>query len=170
MIHLPRPAGVSSVPVAQEPLQGSRPLTPSGYPSAGRVTSAASSPPDLPSGLGLQGGPAAQSALRFSPEPRFGSPAGPELLLARPPVFTVPVAQDHLQGRCLSIANLSPRARIQKAWKAGCWAREKLQGRVGAVGPSPVLSLPSRLYAVVDGGDTSVLQVFQVLQGSPGSP
>ena len=57
------------------------------------------------------------------------------------------------RARVLGSANLSPRARILRAWKAG-WARLVLAGDCAAPLPSETLQLASRFYPVV--GDGSV--------------
>ena len=177
----------ASVPVTQDPLLGSRPSSSSGYPSAGsREHRVASSnlTPSTPCRGEVQ--PATRPPLGFSPSPPSGSLSAPHspVPAAAAPASSVsspvPVTQDPLLARgpplprsrvevestfpvcpeeliCLSGSNLSPRARIQRAWKAGCWAREKLSGRSVAVGPSAALSLPSRVYPVVGGGSTEVV-------------
>ena len=45
------------------------------------------------------------------------------------------------------------RARIQRAWTAGEWARAVLAGRVGSPNRSPQLSLPPRIYVVLRSPD-----------------
>ena len=53
----------------------------------------------------------------------------------------------------LGAANLSPRACIARAWRAGQWARRVLDGQYATPLPSENLRLASRFYAVVGGGD-----------------
>ena len=55
------------------------------------------------------------------------------------------------RARVLGSANLSPRARILRAWKAG-WARLVLAGDCAAPLPSETLQLASCFYPVVGGG------------------
>ena len=49
-------------------------------------------------------------------------------------------------------ANISAQDRILRAWTAGLWAREVLDGHVGTPVPSERISLPSRVYCVLGGG------------------
>ena len=53
----------------------------------------------------------------------------------------------------LGSANLSPRSRVLRAWRAGQWARRVLQGQYATPLPSENLRLASRFYVVVGGGD-----------------
>ncbi|CAE7423072.1 unnamed protein product [Symbiodinium sp. CCMP2592] len=58
------------------------------------------------------------------------------------------------QASSLGTANLTPRSRILRAWRAGCWARRVLAGEYAAPLPSEPLQLASRFYPVVGGGST----------------
>ncbi|CAE7306808.1 unnamed protein product [Symbiodinium necroappetens] len=49
----------------------------------------------------------------------------------------------------LGSANLSPRSRVLRAWRAGQWARRVLQGQYATPLPSENLRLASRFYVVV---------------------
>ena len=53
----------------------------------------------------------------------------------------------------LGSSNLSPRSRVLRAWRAGQWARQVLQGHYATPLPSEGLRLASRFYVVVGGGD-----------------
>ena len=61
-----------------------------------------------------------------------------------------------LQASALSgAANISASERIRRAWRAGLWAREVLQGNFPTPSASARLSLPSRVYVVLGGGTAS---------------
>ena len=48
------------------------------------------------------------------------------------------------------------RARISRAWRAGCWAREVLEGRLNYPNSTPALSPPlrNRFYCIARDGDS----------------
>ncbi|CAK9019750.1 Uncharacterized protein SCF082_LOCUS14645 [Durusdinium trenchii] len=54
-----------------------------------------------------------------------------------------------LSGRRLSGSELSGEERIRRAWRAGCWARAVLSGRVATPSASVQLNLRPRIYVVL---------------------
>ena len=75
--------------------------------------------------------------------------------------LSFPETPDFCFGLCrgLSSANLDPRQRAVRAWRAGCWARAVLDQQVDRPDPSEPLDLPSRFYCVLraDGLDSPVV-------------
>lgn len=58
----------------------------------------------------------------------------------------------HHRARLLSgSTNISAEARIERAWRAGCWAGEVLRGNFPTPSASVRLDLPSRVYPVLGG-------------------
>lgn len=53
------------------------------------------------------------------------------------------------QSSRLSGSNLSGQGRLERAWKAGCWASVVQAGRIGSPNSTPALDLRSRFYAVL---------------------
>ena len=49
----------------------------------------------------------------------------------------------------LSGSKLSGEGRLERAWKAGCWASVVQAGRIGSPNSTPALDLRSRFYAVL---------------------
>ncbi len=59
-----------------------------------------------------------------------------------------PASWLHCASR-LSGSNLSGQERLERAWKAGCWASVVQAGRIGTPNSTPALDLRSRFYAVL---------------------
>ena len=119
-------------------------------PSASASEVRARSPLDLSSSPVLPTTPPRSSLLSSPSVPAVQVPlqdSGPSF----PPRSRPELEQT--RARVLGSANLSPRARILRAWKAG-WARLVLAGDCAAPLPSETLQLASRFYPVV--GDGSV--------------
>ena len=61
----------------------------------------------------------------------------------------------HLRLLSSSLGNqssrLSAEERLERAWKAGCWAKAKLQNRVQSPNRTPVIDLGNRACAVIRG-------------------
>ena len=65
-----------------------------------------------------------------------------------------PVFPAHLRLLSSSLGQQSSRLsaveRLERAWKAGCWAKAKLQGRVRSPNRTPLIDLGNLAYAVVE--------------------
>ena len=125
------------------------------------LCSSAAQPSTLPAGSGL------------SKLPRIGSLALPLPVSSLPPrlqsypstpcraprlkglqigrALGFPVVPDSCVALCrgLSVSELGPTERAERAWLAGCWAGAVLAGLVDRPDPSAPLSLQSRFYCVL---------------------
>ena len=135
----------SQVAASQVPLQAAA----TGSPTRSQVEVSASAP-----------------SARYQAPPSFQSPAVQVPLqasaTASPSRSQVEAAFPACPGDLLQrasalsgAANLSARDRIERAWRAGLWAREVLQGNFATPSSSVRLSLASRVYIVLGGAGTS---------------
>ena len=56
-------------------------------------------------------------------------------------------------------SRLSATERLDRAWKAGCWAKAKLQGRVQSPNRTPTIDLGNRAYAIIRGPGVTVPKI-----------
>lgn len=90
------------------------------------------------------------SSSGTAPGPAVAAPvAGPDTRVSLERGFpTCPAGWLHQSSR-LSGSKLSGEGRLERAWKAGCWASVVQAGRIGSPNSTPALDLRSRFYAVL---------------------
>ena len=123
--------------------------------SAALPGSLPSRPPQRSSHLGVAGpsctSPAASSSTSVVPEYPLPGLSGQRFASRQAIALGFPAIPDSCVAlcRCLSVADLGPAERAERAWLAGCWAGAVLAGQVDRPDPSAPLSLPSRFYCIL---------------------
>ena len=154
-----RPVSPNALTRVQQPASSAGPadLTPKARTPV--CSRAGGSPPPQPAPLQPCTSPPSTTVV---PEYPLHSRASPLGFQARQVLaLSFPETPDSCIGLCrgLSTANLDPRQRADRAWRAGCWARAVLDLRVDRPDPSEPLDLASRFYCVLraDGLDSPIV-------------
>ena len=63
-------------------------------------------------------------------------------------------------ARVLRAKGFSGEARVRRAWIAGCWVKEVLEGRRSSPPPTPKLDIPNKHYAVARASNGSPPEIY----------